>query len=60
MDPVLPLILSHPEKITAPDASVPLSPEELAGKGLKLYNFVCLILLVSSGSPSRADNRGFS
>ena len=33
VDPVLPLILSHPENSTAPDASVPLSPEELAGKG---------------------------
>ena len=36
-DPVLPLILSHPENNTAPDASVPLSREELSGKGLKLY-----------------------
>jgi UDP-glucose:glycoprotein glucosyltransferase len=34
VDPVLPLILSHPENNTTPDASVPLSPEELAGKGL--------------------------
>ena len=39
VDPVLPLILSHPEKDTAPDASVSLSPEELAGKGLKHLHF---------------------
>jgi UDP-glucose:glycoprotein glucosyltransferase len=32
LDPVLPLILAHPENSTAPDASVPLSLEELAGK----------------------------
>lgn len=31
VDPVLPLILAHPENNTAPDASVPLSPDELAG-----------------------------
>lgn len=59
-DPVLPLILSYPENNTAPDASVPLSPEELAGKGLKLYIFVCLILHVRSGSPSRTVNHKFS
>ena len=60
MDPVLALILSHPENNTAPDATVPLSPEELAGKGLKLYISVYLILHVSSGRPSGANNLRFS
>lgn len=59
-DPVLPLILSHPENNTAPDASVPLSPEEISGKGFRLYFSVYLILHVSSGSPSRSNNRRFS
>ena len=60
MDPVLPLILSHPENNTAPDASVSLSPEELAGKGLKFCISVYLNLHVSFGGPSRPNNRGFS
>lgn len=46
VDPVLPLILAHPERRT-PDASEPLSGEELAGKNkiqlVRLSNLVSQI-----------------
>ena len=47
VDPVLPLILSHPENNSAPDASVPLSPEEIAGKGLKTPTFLRILSCIS-------------
>jgi UDP-glucose:glycoprotein glucosyltransferase len=40
VDPVLPLIVAHPENSTAPDASVPLSPEELADIGVQAAQII--------------------
>ncbi|KAF8812128.1 hypothetical protein BYT27DRAFT_7133469 [Phlegmacium glaucopus] len=40
VDPVLPLILAHPENSTAPDASIPLSPEELADLGVQAAQII--------------------
>uniref|UniRef100_A0A8H8CJL8 Glycosyltransferase family 24 protein n=1 Tax=Psilocybe cubensis TaxID=181762 RepID=A0A8H8CJL8_PSICU len=40
VDPVMPLILAHPENVTAPGADVPLSEEELEGLGAKAAQII--------------------
>ncbi|KAJ3505081.1 hypothetical protein NLJ89_g7601 [Agrocybe chaxingu] len=40
VDPVLPLILSHPENMTAPDSTVPLTAEELQELGTQAAQLI--------------------
>ncbi|KAF8155695.1 UDP-glucose:glycoprotein glucosyltransferase-domain-containing protein [Crassisporium funariophilum] len=40
LSPVLPLIVAHPENATAPDASIPLNEDEVAGLGAQAAQII--------------------